>query len=148
MVLWWPAALCAAGLTNSLKVGLAGVTDYYCKPRLGKLRQTGTIAVWLKPFGLKPMMQLFTWKQGETLTPNGVTSCGTGQTGRVDSGHKPTCYHIHKDNLRVRGEQMISLSVKKHTLVSHNKGSSRQPDYPAIGTKIKTFWTYGHTSQS
>lgn len=50
MVLLWSAALCAAGLTNSLKVGLAGVTDFYCKPRLGKLRQTGTTAVWLKTF--------------------------------------------------------------------------------------------------
>lgn len=47
------AALCAAGRTNSLKVGLAGVTDYYCKPRLGKLRQTGTIAVWLETFWTK-----------------------------------------------------------------------------------------------
>lgn len=50
MVLWSPTALYAAGLTNSLKVGLAGVTDYYWKPRLGKLRQTGMIAVWFKTF--------------------------------------------------------------------------------------------------
>lgn len=53
MVLRSPAVFCTAGLTNSLKVGLAGVTDYYCKPRLGKLRQTGTIAVWLKTFWTK-----------------------------------------------------------------------------------------------
>lgn len=76
MVLWSPAALCAAGLTNSLKVGLAGVTDYYCKPRLGKLRQTGTIAVWLKTFWAKTddaaiyMKRIFQQKKvSQTLAP-------------------------------------------------------------------------------
>lgn len=29
------------------------MTDNYCKPRLGKLRQTGTIAVWLKTIPTK-----------------------------------------------------------------------------------------------
>lgn len=57
MVLWSSTAFCAAGLTNSLKIGL----PYYSKPRLGKLRQTGTVAVWLKT--LKPMMLLFTGNQ-------------------------------------------------------------------------------------
>lgn len=57
MVLWSSTALCAAGLTNSLKIGL----PYYSKPRLVKLRQTGTVAVWLKT--LKPMMLLFTGNQ-------------------------------------------------------------------------------------
>lgn len=57
MVLWSSTASCAAGLTNWLKIGL----PYYSKPRLGKLRQTGTVAVWLKT--LKPMMLLFTGNQ-------------------------------------------------------------------------------------
>lgn len=57
MVLLSSTAVCAAGLTNSLKIGLA----HYSKPRLGKLRQTGTVAVWLKT--LKPMMLLFTGNQ-------------------------------------------------------------------------------------
>lgn len=57
MVLWSSTALGAVGLTNSLKIGL----PYYSKPRLGKLRQTGTLAVW--PKTLKPMMLLFTVNQ-------------------------------------------------------------------------------------
>lgn len=85
------------------------------KPRLGKLRQTGTIAVWLKSFCDK--------KNKEATTDNGLDCIYTKtvysenrvrkKQDAMFNSHKSECHHINEFNLRVRRKNIKRMDLKE-----------------------------------